>query len=74
MTTSPDSTTERDARHPVKMTSRADGVVEWVTLDYAAGRLTGYYDADEAWCAMTLLSGSTLMTTSFLYSFPVDDE
>jgi hypothetical protein len=59
---------ERDENHPIRCMSKSDGSVEWVTLDYAAQRLAGYYREDHEFSILGGLQGGLPMQTmSFIY-------
>lgn len=52
---------------PVKLTSKADGGVEFATMEYAVNRLGGYYAMRDDEIESHLRAGFKMQTISFIY-------
>jgi hypothetical protein len=59
-----------DPEHPVKCVSKANGDVVWVTLDYAANRISGYSDMNLDEAREAIAKGNRYQTISFIYYIP----
>lgn len=57
----------KDAEHPVLCEPMDGDPPEYVTVDYAVSRITGYYQLTDAEAREALLGGTPFRTISYIY-------